>query len=86
MECPRYHCNCSIQNGDLVAHLISFVNLIPPSKDELGGYLKDFPDPQEFIKTFKFQEGLLYSMKVYTEEKDWDYSYFFSFLDLSRNS
>ena len=72
MECPRYHCNCSIQNGDLVAHLISFVNLIPPSKDECWGYVKDFPDPQEFIKIFRFHEGLLYSMKVYTEEKDWD--------------
>ena len=55
------------------------MHLIPPSKDELGGYLKDFPDPQEFIKTFKFHEGLLYSMKVDTEEKDWDYSYFLLF-------
>ena len=79
MECPRYHCNSPIQNGDLITHLNSCVNLISPSKDKLGGYLQDFPDPKELIKTFKFHEGLLYSMKVYTEEKDWDYSYFLEY-------
>ena len=86
MEFPRYHCNSPIQNGDLMAHLNSCVNLISPTKDELGGYLNDFLDSREFIKTFKFYEGLLYSMKAYTEEKDWDYSYSFYFLDLSENS
>ena len=46
------------------------------NQDEPGGYLKDFPDTKEVLKKFKFHEGLLYSMKVYTEEKDWDYLYF----------
>ena len=76
VECPRYHCNSSVQMGDLVTHLNSCVNSTPPSMDELGGYLKDFPDPHEFVKTFKFHEALLISMKSYTDEKDWDYSYF----------
>ena len=54
VECPRYHCNSSVQMGDLITHLNSCVNSTPPSMDELGGYLKDFPDPHEFVKTFKF--------------------------------
>ena len=76
IECPRYCCNSSIQNGDLITHLNSCVNSNPPNIIELEEYLKDFPNPKDFIKTFKCHEGLVISMKRYTDEKDWDYSYF----------